>query len=296
MPSPELVLSILLSIATLLLIIWGGRRATVSPLITMTWVLHCVLWFLLPVVLQLLLTEPVVNSPGPLNREQLNLLSAGSMFALAVCFIGLRRPVAQPVVRFFDDHAPPLSRLFWPTAIVLVIFVVVEWAMTRLAGNSFSEVSAFVVQSDNSQQAQFGLLGTVETMLIGYSIALVSMGTRSGVTRGTMILAWTSVGIFCAFMIARGTRSTVFLPIVLGLVALSALHGRKRRRAAIALAIGSCAMIAVGAPVAAIMGVARGGSGGVSLDLIQEAYDVTIGFAFPERALSAIGRRNQPQI
>lgn len=275
------LLTVLLSVTSIALVIWGGRRANVAPLITIAWVLHCTLWLVTPLVLQLVLEEPVVNSEGPLSRAQLSLLASGSMLALAVCYLGLRRPLAVPVTRFFDDYAPPASKLFWPTAISTVLLAVIERALSARAGASFAEVVAFAVTADNSQQAQSGLLGTLEGMLVGYAIAVISMGRKTGVTRNTLIMAWLSVATFCAFMIARGTRSTVFLPIVLGLVALSALHGRTRRRAAIALAIGGAALITVGAPVAAIMGAARGGTGGISLQLIEEAYYVTIGSRSP---------------
>ena len=270
-------LSILLSIAAILLIMWGGRRETVAPLITIAWVLHCTLWLVTPLITGLLLAEPVINSAGPLSRQQLALLSSASILALVVCHLGLRRPLAVPVTRFFDDHAPPAAKLFWPTAIATVTLALVERALALQAGGTFAEVVAFAVTADNTQQAQSGLLGTLEGMLIGYAVAVISMSRRTGVTRNTLFMAWCSIAMFCGFMIARGTRSTVFLPIVLGLVAISALHGRTRRRATIALAVGGFVLIVVGAPVAAIMGVARGGTGGISLQLIQEAYDVALG-------------------
>ena len=270
-------LSALLSIVAILLIVWGGRRQSVAPLITIAWVLHCTLWFVTPLVTGLLMAEPVINSAGPFSREQLALISSASMLVLVVCHIGLRRPLVAPVTRFFDEHAPAASTLFWPTAIVTLTLAFVERALAARAGGSFADAVAFAVTADNSQQAQSGLLGTVEGMLIGYAIAVISMGRKSGVTRNTLLMAWCSIAVFCGFMIARGTRSTVFLPIVLGLVAISALRGRTRKRATIAVAVGGFVLIAVGAPVAAIMGVARGGTGEISLELVQEAYAVALG-------------------
>ena len=278
---PVQILTVLLIVATMLIIMWGGRRHSVAPLITIAWVLHCTLWLLTPLVLQLFLDEPVVNSQGPMSRAQLSLLASASMMALSLCYLGLRRPLAVPVTRFFDEYAPPVKQLFWPTAIATVILIVVERALVARAGGSFAETVAFAVTADNSQQAQSGLLGTLEGILVGYAIAVISMRRNTGVTRNTLIMAWISIATFCGFMIARGTRSTVFLPIVLGLVALSALHGRTRRRAAIALALGSVVLIAVGAPIAAIMGVARGGTNSISLQLIEDAYYVTMGSRSP---------------
>ncbi|MEP6835788.1 MAG: hypothetical protein ABJB74_20540 [Gemmatimonas sp.] len=277
MPSPVQALTILLSIAAILLILWGGRREAVAPIITIAWVLHCTLWVLSANVIQLFLAEPIINSAGPLSREQLALLSAASMLALVLCHIGFRRPLAISVTRFFDEFAPPLTKLFWPTAFATISLGLIERALSAQAGSSFAEGVSFAVNSDSSQQAQYGLLGTVETMLIGYAIAVISLGRRTGVTRNTQIMAWCSITLFCGFMISRGSRAAVFLPIVLGLVALSAMRGRARRRASIAVTAGSLALIIIGAPVSAIMGAARGGTGGISLQLVQDAYDVTIG-------------------
>ncbi|MEO7998963.1 MAG: hypothetical protein ABI852_16040, partial [Gemmatimonadaceae bacterium] len=53
--------------------------------------------------------------------------------------------------------------------------------------------------------------------------------------------------------------------------------GRARRKATRLLLVFGAVTVVVGAPVAGIMGVARGGSGEISLDLISEAYSVVFG-------------------
>ncbi|MEO7360149.1 MAG: hypothetical protein ABI120_07460, partial [Gemmatimonadaceae bacterium] len=241
------------------------------------WLMHTMLWCLMPTLLLMLLAEPVVNSAGPVSREQLAILSSGMLLLLIVVHLGLRRPSIVPVTRFFDEHAPPVDRLLWPMALAFVLLVIVERTLNSIFGTSFAEVVAFAVTADNSTRGQSALLETMEVMLLGFAIAIISLGRVSGITRGTLVLAWISIVTFCGFLVARGIRSVVLLPVVVGFVALSTLQGRTRRRAAWLVAAGGMAVIVIGAPVAAIMGVARGGTGGVSTQLIEEAYYVVFG-------------------
>jgi len=274
---PVKVLPLVFAMAAITLVIWGSRRSALAPIVSIAWMVHTMLWCLMPTLLLMVLAEPVVNSGGPVSRDQLAILSSGMLLLLIVVHLGLRRPSIQPVTRFFDEHAPPVDRLFWPMALALGILVIVERALNAISGTSFAEVVAFVVTADNSQRGQSALLETVEVMLLGFAIAIISMGRVSGVTRGTLVLAWISIVTFCGFSVARGIRSVVLLPVVVGFVALSTLHGRSRRRAALLVAAGGLSVVVIGAPVAAIMGVARGGTGGVSLQLIEEAYFVVFG-------------------
>lgn len=288
--NPLLLLALVLATVTVALVTWSARRDTVAPLLSITWIVHLLLWSALPLLLQQTSIEIPVSSDGPWSRAGLSVLQSASLLLLILLYLGFRRPYLSDVRTFFDGCAPDVSRLFWPTAVAVALLVAVEIQMTRLSGASFAEAVAFSVSASSGDLAKSGILEVLVTFLLGYSVALISLGRPGGATSGTLILAWVAVLTFGAFSIARGSRAVVLLPLVVGVVALSTLQGSARRRATAIITVLGILTIAIGAPVAAMMGVARGGRGTLSLELIQDAYSVVIGATSVRQRVETVGR------
>lgn len=277
MDRAPLLLALLITATAIALIIWGARRPSVAPLLSIAWVIYATLWSAVPLVIQQILTEPIQNSSGPISRPQLALLHASVLFLVALIHLAYRRPLVEPVTRFFDRMAPPANKLLWPSAAVLVLLVVVVIYQIQITGQSYAEFAAFSVTADANELALDAVVSTVMGFAVGYFIALLTFGISGGLSKGTLWLAWCGMFVFCAFSVARGARAVVLLPIVSGVITLSTLHGRARRKATRLLLVFGAITVIVGAPVAGIMGVARGGSGDISFDLISEAYSVVFG-------------------
>jgi hypothetical protein len=277
MHQPLLLLGLTLALAAIALVVWDGKRDSVAPVFTVTWVIHLLLWCAIPLVLQQFLTEPVVNADGPWSRDQLVALHSATLLVLVLAHLAFRHPYIGDIKTFFDRHAPAPDRLFWPTAVSLFLLAGVEVALSRVTGTSFADVVAFSVAADAGSQAQSGVLSVLLSFLLGYAIALISVGRSGGISRGTLVLAWLGTMLFSGFSIARGSRAVVLLPMAVGLIALTTLHGRARRRATTLVVVVGILTIVVGAPTAAMMGYARGGYGSISLELVQEAYTVVMG-------------------
>ena len=271
------LLAILISICAIGVAVWGGRRRAVAPTLSITWVIHILLWNTASLVLQLLLAEPVENSRGPLSRTQLSLMHTALLLVIGVVFLAYRQPSLKPVTNFFDRVAPPIRALLWPTVAALVALVATELGQSSLVGSSFTEIQAFAVTADASSLGQNALLASVMAIVVGYLLALLTLGRDSGVSRNVLILAWAGVLIFCGFSIAHGVRAVVLLPVAAGLITLSTLHGRSRRRATTVLLVAGAITTVVGAPIAAIMGVVRGGQTDVSADLLVDAFNAVAG-------------------
>ncbi|MEP6763631.1 MAG: hypothetical protein ABJB66_04925, partial [Gemmatimonadaceae bacterium] len=289
MTDPFLILALILGLGALTLIIWSASRTSVAPLLSITFSIHTILWCLLPLLIQQFLSEAIVNSTGPLSRNQLAVLHSSLLLLLALLFLAIRRPQLEPVTQFFDRMAPGVSKMFWPMTIAFALIIAVELGLSKIEGASFAEAVAFSVTADNSELAQSGLLSVALGLLLGFSIALISIGRNRGVTRGTLLAAWGGLIAFSGFSISRGSRTVVLLPMAVGLVAISTLHGKSRRKAISALLVVGVLCIAIGAPVAGIMGVARGGTGTISIELIQEAYDLVFGGSTLRRQVEVLG-------
>lgn len=271
------LLAILLSVCALVVVIWGARRRGVAPTLSIAWVIHILLWNTASLVLQLLLAEPVENSHGPLSRTQLTLLHTSALLIIGVIFLAYRQPYAKPITQFFDRVAPPASKLFWPTVIALALLVITELGQLSITGSSFAEIQAFSVTADAAALGQNALLASVMAIAVGYFLALLTLGRNNGVTRETLIMAWLGVLIFCGFSIAHGVRAVVLLPVAAGVITLSTLKGRARRRATTVLLIAGAVTTVVGAPVAAIMGFLRGRPSDISADLLLDTYNAVAG-------------------
>ncbi|MDQ6610841.1 MAG: hypothetical protein M3Y64_00290 [Gemmatimonadota bacterium] len=277
MRDPFLILALILGVGAMTIVVWGARRATVAPLLSITWSIHSILWCILPLIIQQFLSEAIENSVGPLSRNQLAVLHSSLLLVLAIGFLAIRRPQVSAVTQFFDRTSPGIGRMFWPMIAALGLLVAVELGLSKVEGASFAEAVAFSVTADSSELAQSGLLSVLLGILLGFAIALISMGRARGVTRNTLVAAWSGLMAFSGFSISRGSRSVVLLPVAVGLIAISTLHGKARRSAITALVIVGCITVVIGAPVAGIMGLARGGSGALSFELVQEAYSVVFG-------------------
>lgn len=277
MTTSQSLLTILISLCAIGIAIWGGRRRSVAPLLSIAWAIHIVMWNTASLVLQMVLAEPVENSPGPLSRTQLSLLHTSLLLVIGVVFLAYRQPSIKPVTRFFDRVAPPVGNLLWPTVVALALLVATELGQASISGSSFAEIQAFAVTADASALGRNALLASVMTIAMGYFLALLTLGRSHGVTRTTLILAWLGILIFCGFSIAHGVRAVVLLPVAAGLITLSTLQGRARRRATTVLLIAGVFTTVVGAPVAAIMGFVRGRPTEVSADLLLDAYNAVAG-------------------
>lgn len=277
MDRAPLALALIVTLSAISLIIWGARRPSVAPLLSITWVIYATLWSALPLVIQQVLTEPLQNSSGPVTRPELALIHASLLLIVALLHLAYKRPLIEPVTHFFDRFAPAARTLFWPTTAALVLLVIVSVYQTRLTGQSYAEFAAFSVTADTGALAQDALVSTVMGIAVGYFIALLTIGRNGGLSKATVWLAWAGVLIYCAYAISRGARAVVLLPIVAGLITLFTLHGYARRKATRLLVVFGAMTIIIGAPVAGIMGVARGGRGEISLDLISDAYSVVFG-------------------
>ncbi|MEP6778575.1 MAG: hypothetical protein ABJC26_01705 [Gemmatimonadaceae bacterium] len=288
MSDPFLVLALILALGALALVIWGAKKSTVAPLISITFSIHIVLWCVLPLFIQQFLTDPIVNATGPLSRVQLAVLHSSALLAFSLLFLAVRKPQLEPITHFFDRLAPNVGKMFWPMLIALTLIIVVELGVSKVGGASFAESVAFSVTADNNELAQNGLLSVALELLLGFSIALISMGRSRGVTRGTLLGAWGGLIAFSGFSLSRGSRTVVLLPIAVGLVAISTLQGKARRKAARTLSIVGVLCIVIGAPVAGIMGVVRGGTGTISFELIQDGYDLVFGGSTASRRVEVI--------
>ena len=277
MHDPVSLLVLLLSIVSAALVIWAGRRTGVSALLVVAWGTHTILWNVIPLTLQQFIKAPLENSVGPISRMQLSLLHASILLLLVLIHFAFRRPVVEPVVSFFNQFAPAPERLFEACALVLVLMIGVELRLSQVSGSSFNDIVAFTVTADSAQLAQSGLLSTVLGLLVGFSLAVISLGRREGVTRGALYLSWIAIAAYCGFSISRGSRSIVLFPAIAGLIAISALRGRARARATRWVVVFSVLTIVVGAPITAVMGLARGGLTTVSFDLVSDAYNVLFG-------------------
>lgn len=274
---PTAFLPILLTLTAIALVVWNGQRDRVSTLITIPWVIHLVLWSLLPYTIQPFLSSGLETSIGPVSRLQLATLHTATMVVLVLAHLAVKRPLIQPLTSYFDRYAPPARSLFWPAAISLVALTVVEMRISKVDGASFAETVAFAVTADASQLAESGLLSSVLVLFVGFAFAIISMGKREGVTRGTLYLAWATLLVFSAFSISRGSRAGVLVPAAAGILAISTLRGRARRRASFAVVTLGFFTILIGAPVAAVMGVVRGGVSSVDIVAVQDAYNLLLG-------------------
>lgn len=277
MLDPIAWLPLLLTFAAISIVVWNGRRESVSPLITICWVIHLVLWSALPFLIQPFLSEGLETSVGPLSRMQLAILHSATMVGLGLAYLAVRRPFIQPVTVWFDRYAASPQSLFWPAAIALFALVAVELRISQVDGASFAETVAFAVTADADQLAQSGLLSSVLVLIVGFAFAVISMGTREGVSKSTLYIAWATLLVFSAFSISRGSRAGVLVPAAAGILAISTLRGRARRRATIGVLTLGFFTVLIGAPVAAVMGVVRGGVNSVDLVAVQDAYNLLLG-------------------
>jgi|GEM_PF-2171611 len=276
MSDPRLYLPLLFTVAAITLVIWNGRRAVVSPLVTIPWVIHLILWGALPFIIQPFLSRALETSTGPLSRLQLATLHSATMVLLVLALLAIRRPLAPSITRFFDRYAPNARGLCWPALLSLMALVFVELRISAVDGRTFADTVAFAVTADASQLAQSGLLSSVLVLLVGFSFAVISMGRREHVTRATIALAWAGLVVFSAFSISRGSRAGVLVPAAAGLLAISTLRGRARKRAIVVVgALGLITMV-IGAPVAALMGVLRGRTAAVDAVALQDAYSTLL--------------------
>ncbi len=277
MNDPLLLLALILGLGALTLVVWGARRSTVAPMLSITWSIHSILWCVLPLLIQQFLAQAIENAAGPLSRAQLAVLHSSLLLILALVFLAISKPQVEGVTHFFDRLSPPAPKMFWPILVALVLLVAIEVVMSRVEGASFAEAVAFAVTADSSDLAQSGLLSVTLGILLGFAIALVSMGRARGVTRNTLVVAWMVIITFSGFAISRGARSVVLMPVAVGLFAIATLQGKARRKAISVLAVVGFFTVVIGAPIAGIMGLARGGSGTISVELINEAYGVVFG-------------------
>lgn len=277
MQDPATILALVLAVAAALLVLWAGRRRGVSALLLVAWGTYMFLWNVIPLTLQQIMTTPVENSAGPLSRVQLSVLHSSVLLVLALVHFAFKRPVIAPVTNFLDQFAPKPERLLGATVIAFLLLVAVELRMAQVSGGSFNDIVAFTVTADSAQLAQSGLLGTLLGLIVGFSLAVISLGQREGVKRAALYLSWLTILAYCGFAISRGSRSIVLMPPIVGLVAISSLQGRARARATRLVVVFGALTIIIGAPVAAVMGLARGGLTTVSFDLVSDAYNVLFG-------------------
>lgn len=272
------VLAVLVSCTSVGLVLWSGRRKAVSPVLTLAWAIYGILWCVCPLVLRLWLGSEGTDSDGPVSWEALAILQAGLMLVLVLAHLGVRDPVVSGIPRLFDKYAPLTTRLIWPTAAAFVALIAVEVGMNRLTGGTFGEVTAFSLTADSAQLARIGLLETLLGFLVSYALALLSLGRRAGVTRGVLTLAWALVLIHSGFSLLRGLRSVALLPLVAGLIAFTALQGRARVRAGLAVGALGIVTLLLGAPIAGVLGLTRtSAASGLSVDLIRDGYAVVLG-------------------
>lgn len=277
MPDPQLFLPITFTLAAIGLAAWNGRRDVVSPLITIPWVIHLILWGALPFILQPFLSEGLATSAGPLSRNGLATLQSATMLVLVLAHLAIERPLVQPITGFFDRYAPLGRNLFVPTLIAVIALFAVEVRTSQVTGGTFAEWVSAAVTADAQQLAESGLLSSLLGILVGFCVAIISMGKREGITKATLGLAWTGMLIFSAFSIARGSRAAVLVPAAAGLVAISTLRGRARKRAiGVVLTLGVLTVV-IGAPVAAVMGVVRAAPTSVDLGVLRDAYTTILG-------------------
>lgn len=276
MNNPQLYLPLLFTLAAITLAIWNGRRELVSPLITIPWVIHLVLWGALPFLIQPFLSEGLETSDGPLSRNQLAILHSSTLLVLGVAHTGMNRPLIQPITNFFDRFAPAGGNLFVPTLISLGALLLVELRLSEVDGATFAETVSVVATADAGQLAQSGLVGSILWLLVGFNFAVISLGRREQVSTATLCLAWFALLMFCAFSISRGSRSSVFLPAAAGIFAISTLRGAVRRRAIFGVSVVGIVTVAIGAPVAAVMGVVRNAAT-VDVTAVQDAYNTLLG-------------------
>ncbi|MBC8089227.1 MAG: hypothetical protein H7Z40_18330 [Phycisphaerae bacterium] len=276
MNDPRLYLPVLFTVVTIALVSLNGRRKLVSPLITIPWVINLVLWAAMPFIIQMFLTEGLDTSEGPLTRNQLQILHSTTIMVLVLLHMGLRRPLMQPVTSFFDRLAPEGRSLFVPTLIVLIVMLVAELRLSQVDGGTFAETVSVVATADAGQLAQSGLLGSLLMLLVGFGFAVISLGRREQVTTATLCLAWAALLMYCAFAISRGTRAGVLVPAAAGVIAISTLRGQVRRRAIIGVSALGIVTVAIGAPVAAVMGVVRNAAT-IDVIAVQDAYNTLLG-------------------
>lgn len=281
--------ALVLSVAAPALVIWGGRRATVAPLLTITWLMFLTLWGIVPLSLQVTLVTPEPTTPATWTRGELAVLQSALLLVLALVLLAFPRPYVAPVRRLLERTAPKLERIFWPATLALGALVAVETRITSISGGSYLEVVSFAVSNATGDRAAVGVLESLATLLLGFFVGLVSLGRREGLSRGSYVVAWLGVVVYSAFSIARGMRSVVLLPLVVGIVALSTLEGRARRRTSLIVVVAATITIAIGAPIAAIMGVVRQvGTDKVTLELITSAIEFAAtagGSSFSERSV-----------
>ena len=277
MVDPFLLFALILGAASVALVVWGSRRSGVAPLLSLTWCIYGILWCVLPLMLQPLLREPIANSAGPLSRAQLAVLHSSLLLVLALVHLAFKAPRIDAVTRFFDRRAPNPARMFWPLVLSLVLLTGVELALSKLNGSTFADQTLFPVTADAGELAQSGLLSVVLITLVGFAIAVISMNRDQGATRASLLVAWAQLFVFSGFAVSRGLRSAVLMPMVVGIVALSTLRGRARRRATGMVAVAGLVTIVLGAPIAGVMGYLRSGTDAVSIDLVLDAYQAVFG-------------------
>src|SRR5438128_1247523 len=91
MSTPYLFLALILGVANVMLVVWGGRRKTVAPLISITWAVHGILWCILPLLIQPFI-NPIENSSGPLSRAQLAVLHSSLLLLLVLAHLAMKNP------------------------------------------------------------------------------------------------------------------------------------------------------------------------------------------------------------
>lgn len=274
-------LALLLYLAAIGLLVWGGRRRTVAPLLVLAMVVFLVLWNVLPLVLQSTIVDAVENSPGPWTRNQLSLLQAVLLLAVVLAHLAFPRPYFGGVKQFFDEHSPSAGRLFGPSVLLLGVLIALELRINSVVGTSFADNVSFALRSNTGEQAQVGILETLLSFIGGYFLAIISLGTAGGAPRRLLAIGWIGLLSFSVFALSRGIRAVVLLPVVAAIVAISTLRGKARTRATVFVVVASTFTILIGGPAAALLGIVRAQTESLSVEAVAALYTAASGSLAP---------------
>lgn len=271
------VLALVASSLSMGILVWSRRRAWTSPLLILGWLTHGLLWSMLPGVYRVADGIGLPETPGAMAWGWMAVLQAAFLLTLVLAHLGLRRPAIPAVPAFFDRVAPGPRRVLQAAVTAFVLLIIVELAVNRTTGATFGEATAFSVTASSSELAKAGLLETVLSFLVAFGLAIISLGRPYGLTRVTILLGYGLVVAHAAFGLTRGLRSVVLLPVVAGLIGITTLHGKDRRRAVSVVALVAVITVVLGAPVATALGVVRGfASPSLSFESLREGLQTAV--------------------